>query len=200
MKRVLCLVFIFFVSIQAFCDEYVISKIKCYDSTFYSCELTFKYNDKEDEYYIFRSTYSRSYWFTLTPEKLNALRNNLTKVKEWEKVAKDNVVELSKELPDSVIEVEGTMKSGADWYYSRFDIPLKFYFMSHMTDEIKSVALAILGGEKESTKNKYITIEFEDVTFIDSQIDDLIDAISEETVKEAILKHESEKNTADLFN
>ena len=44
-------------------------------------------------------------------------------------MAKENVVELSKELPDSVIEVEGTLKSGSDWYYSRFDIPLKFIWL-----------------------------------------------------------------------
>ncbi len=200
MKRVLCLVFVVLLSVNSFCDEYVVSKFSYYDSDFYSHEMTLKYSDKNNEFYLFRSTYSRSYWFTLTPEKLDALRNNLTKVKEWEKVAKDNKSTITKELPDAIINVEGTMKSGSDWYFTSSDIPLNFFFMSNISDDHESVALYLPGGEKGSTKNKYITIEFESMLLADAQIDDFIKAISEETINEAILKHENEKNTADLFN
>ena len=200
MKKRICLLLVLFAVINVFADEYVISKIKYYDGDYYTRELSLKYSDKNDEYYLFRSTYSRSYWYTLTSDSLDKLRNNLAKTKEWEQLAKANKSTITKELPDSVIEVEGTMKSGSEWYFTSSDIPLSFHFMSNIADDHESVALYLLGGEKGTTKNKYITIEFESMLIVDSQIDDFINAISEETINEAKLKHEKEKNTADLFN
>ena len=201
MKRIIFGLLIFFVNISAFADEYVISKIECRDSEyFYNKSISFKYDDEENVYYLFRSDYSSSYLFTLTPEKLEQLRNNLSKTKEWVDLANANKTTISKELPDSEIKVEGTMKTGRNWYVTKKDIPLNFFFISSFSEEAEFTSLTIVGGESESKQNKYIDIEFENVVFINTAIDDFITAISKETVDKAKEKHANEKNASDLFN
>ena len=201
MKRMICLFLVMLMGVVAFADEYVISKIKCLDTEFYySREITFKYDDEDDVYYFYRSGYSLSYWFTLTPDEVEKLRNVLIKVKEWGKIAKENKATISKEIPDSVIEVEGTMKSGNSWYVTRREIPLHFFFISSFSDDAELTSLTIVGGEVESKQNQFVGIEFEDVLFINTSIDDFIKAISKETVEEAKRKHANQKNASGLFN
>lgn len=184
-----------------FADEYVVSKIDCMAADgFYDRELTFKYDDSENVYYLCRSTYSAVYWFTLTPAKLEKLRTNLNKVQEWSKLAKENKSSISKELPDSKISVEGTMKRGNDWYTTRWNIDLNFFFISQVTDEAEVMSLLLRGGEESSKQNQFVDIEFESVAFINTQIDEFIKAISSESVEEAKKKHRQEKTAADMFN
>lgn len=85
MKKIFALVTVFILGLSTlFADEYVVSKIECIAADgLYDRELTFKYDDSENVYYLCRSTYSAVYWFTLTPENLEKLRANLKKVQEW---------------------------------------------------------------------------------------------------------------------
>lgn len=202
MKKIFALVTVFILGLSTlFADEYVVSKIECIAADgLYDRELTFKYDDSENVYYLCRSTYSAVYWFTLTPENLEKLRANLKKVQEWAKLAKENKSSISKELPDSSFSVEGTMKRGNNWYSTKWNIELNFFFISHISDEGEIISFMIRGGEKSSKQNQYIDIEFESVVFLNTEIDALINAISSETIEAAKLKHCQEMKTADMFN
>lgn len=201
MKKIICFIISVFITIIGFADEYLISTIECVEpDNFYDSELTLKYDDENDVYYIFRSTFSRSYWFTFTPEKLEQLRNNLKKAKEWSKLANSNKSSINKELPNSLITVEGTMKSGNDWYTTRWDIPLNFFFISSFSDGVGAVTLLMRGGAQESKQNQFIDVEFESVVFINSEIDDFFKAISKETVEKEKENRKKQKKDAELFN
>ena len=201
MKKIIWFIISIFIAIISFADEYVISTIKCVEpENFFEKELTLKYDDEHDLYYIFRSSFSRAYWFTLTPEKLNHLRNNLNKAKEWSKLATTNKSSINKELPNSLIAVEGTMRSGNDWYTTRWDIPLNFFFISSFSDNAGAVTLLMRGGSQESKQNEFIDIEFESVVFINSEIDDFFKAISKETVEKEKENRKKQKKDAELFN
>ncbi len=202
MKRLLTLIAVLFMGLSAvFADEYVISKVDCIAADgLYDRELTFKYDDELNVYYIFRSTYSAAYWFTLTPAKLEKFRENLNKVQEWSKLAKEKKASISKELPDSKISVEGAMKRGNNWYSTSWNIDLNFFFISQINDGAEIISLLLRGGEEESIQNEFVDIEFESVVFLNSEIDSLISAISNETIEEAKNKHAHEKITSDMFN
>lgn len=201
MKKIICFIISVFITIIGFADEYLISTIECVEpDNFYDSELTLKYDDENDVYYIFRSTFSRSYWFTFTPEKLDQLRNILKKAEEWSKLANNHKSSISKELPDSLMKVEGTMKSGNDWYTTRWDISLNFFFISLFSDDTGAVTLLMKGGSQESKQNQFIDIEFESVVFLNSEIDDFLNAISKETVEKAKINREKQKKAAELFN
>ena len=202
MKKIFSFVILTFLMISSvFADEYVISKIECIEAEhYYDRELSFKYDDEDDVYYIYRSTYSKAYWFTLTPTKLEQLRKNIKKVQEWSKIAKENKSSISKEVPDSLIKVEGIMKSGNDWYTTRWDIPLNFFFISSPSEGVEIVSFLMRGGEQESRQNEFIDIEFESVIFINNDIDKFAEAISVETIENAKKKHAEEKKQEDMFN
>lgn len=202
MKKIFAFLMVFMLSLSAtFADEYVVSKIECLSvDGFLDQEISFKYDDSENVYYLYRYTYSRSYWFTLTPEEVEKLRANLNKAKDWIKIAKENNSTIKKELPDSKISVEGSMSSGNDWYETRNDIDLDFIFVATLAEEPKITSLLIRGEAEPSRQNQYIDVEFESVVFINEQIDAFIEGISEEAIEAAKEKHKKEKAEADLFN
>lgn len=203
MRRFYLLVCLFVVACSSlFADEYVISKIDCCSEDFYERQLALKYDDKSDVFYLFRSDYSSMYWFTLSPSDLVKLRTSLVKYKEWEELAKTNITEVTKELPDSSLSVKGTEIRGNDIYETLRDLTLHLYFISITKDAEDSVftMLYLKGGEMQSRQNKYHDIEFESVTFLDDQVDALIQAISQEAVDAAVAAHNKKKADADLFN
>lgn len=72
-----------------FADEYIISKLNCVEpENYYKRELLLKYDDEDDVYYLYKSTYSHSYWYTLTAADLDKFRTNVEKAKEWINIAK----------------------------------------------------------------------------------------------------------------
>lgn len=184
-----------------FADEYIISKLNCVEpENYYKRELLLKYDDEDDVYYLYKSTYSHSYWYTLTAADLDKFRTNVEKAKEWINIAKKNKVSVKKELPDSELSVEGAKKSGNDWYFTRWDIDISFLFAAGFENDKELFILLLEGGESESSENMFIDIEFESVFFMNDQIYGLSNAISKETVEKAKLKHEEDKKTADMFN
>lgn len=202
MKKIITFVTILLVGLSAaLADEYVISNIECYSSEgFYDRELTFKYDDEEDVYYICRYTYSTAYWFTFTPTQLEKLREVLSKTQEWVKIASENRTSITKELPDSAISVRGIMKQGNNWYTTKWDIPLNFFFISQISENSELLTLFIRGNKEDSKQNQFIDIEFESVVFFDDGIEAFAKAISPETIEAAKEKHAQEKKSEDLFN
>lgn len=201
MKKILCVVCLLAVGLlQIFCDEYQISSFSGYTEDFYEYELNLKYDDNKDIYYLFKKDYGSVYWYTLTPEKLDTLRANVEKVKQWIQIAKENKTSVTKELPDSKISTQGTLyTSSGDWYNSLLDIDLEFHFLSVM-EESEDFAIIIKGEKVRSEENKYIDIEFETMFLINNQIDYFAEAISVDSVEKAKKEHEKMKASQDLFN
>lgn len=202
MKKLVIFLSVLILGLSAvFADEYPVSTIKAFDvKDYYEQELTLKYDDSENVYYLFRSTYRGSYWFTLTPTKLEKLRATVKKAQEWSAIAIEKKTSVKKELPDSELKVPGTLHSGSDWYTTRWDLTLKYHFVAEVNDTTSIVSILLVGDEEASRQNQYMDIEFPSYVFINSQIDDLANAISEETIKKAKENHKAEKEAADMFN
>lgn len=202
MKKILTVLLgLFIMSASAFADEFYISSFDCVEAEHYhDREISLKYDDEDDIFYLYQSFYSSSYWFTLTPAKLELLRKNIAKAQEWTKLARENKTKVTKQLPDSTIKVPGAKRSGNDWYTTRYDLTLDFFFISVIDDSSDLVTLMIRGDEEESRQNQFIDIEFESVIFLNDQIDAFAKAISEETIQAAKQERLNEKKTADLFN
>lgn len=201
MKKVLLVLFLFIIFISGlYADEYVISTIQCLMEeygTISTEEINFKYDDEKNLYYLQWSKYAQSYWFYIYPSDLEQIRANLKKAKEWEKIAKDNKTNVTKEIPNSAISVKATMKSSNDWYTTRRNIPLNFFFACDVRESFYT--LIIRGGAEKSTQNEFIDIEFNTLVFDSKQISDFSAAISHETVEQAKIKHQQGKKAADLF-
>ena len=202
MKKVLLVLFLFIISIPGlYADEYVISKVQCLMENFGRInteEISFKYDDENDLYYLQRSTYTQIYVYIFKPSDLEQLRSNFLKANNWIKIAKDNKVSVSpKEMPNSAIPVKGAMKSGSNWYTTRLNIPLKFFFACDVNESFYT--LTIKGGSEKSSQNEFIDIEFDLLVFFNEQIDAFIDAISPENIERAKAKHQQEKKASELF-
>lgn len=184
-----------------FADEFVVSSVGCSNAkTFYDEEITLKYDDKANVFYLFRSDYSRIYWYTLTPEKLKQLRENVKKAQEWAQLAAEKKSSISKEIPNSTIKVPVTMKRGNDWYTSSYDMTLYFKFISSFDEKNGLTSLLIAGNAVSARQNRYCELEFESVVFINTSLDKFAEAISEESVNRAIEEQKKKKSEAEMFN
>lgn len=202
MKKLLILILVFVIGFsEVFADEYIVSNVECVDAKYMNNrELMLKYDDEDDVYYLCRYTHSAIYWFSFTPTKMEMLRANIKKAQEWAILAKENKSTITKELPNSTIKVSGTMKRGNEWFSTRNDISLNFFFVSHITDEGEITTLLLRGDEEESRQNQFVDIEFESVVFVNKDIDAFLDAISPESISAAKERHAAEKKSADMFN
>lgn len=202
MKKNLFIFFLFITfTFSLFADEYVISDIQCYKKAFGNIEkeeISFKFFDDEDNSYSLQwSTYSRLYWFIFESDSLRQLRTNLLKAKEWINIAKENKTNITKEIPNSSISFLGAMRSDNNFYTAKRLIPIRFFFAC---DVEKSYYTIFLEGRTEKTmQNEFVDIEFENIYFVNNQIDDFIDAISPEIIEKAKLRHQQEKKASDLF-
>ena len=152
------------------------------------------------EYCVFFYSGSARYWFSFTSDGVEKLRINLQKVQEWSKLAKEKKLSIRKELPNSNIYVLGKMCVGNRWYSSKSYTPLSFYFHSEIENDKEAIILGILGGTVVSSENEFVDIKFEDIVFLNEQIDLFINAISSKTVESAREKYEKEKKDSDIFN
>lgn len=202
MKKIfLILSFLFYGLSAVLADEFVVSRIGCSDAgTFNDREIILKYDDKEKVFYLYRSDFSRTYWYTLTPEKLQQLREIIKKAQDWASLAIEKKAAISKEIPDSSIRVPVTMKRGNDWYTSSYDLTLKFTFISTFDGSTSLTSLLIMGTVVSSKQNRYTELEFESVIFINTLLDKFADAISEESVNAAIEAQKKKQFDADMFN
>lgn len=182
-------------------DEYVISKIECIDADYFTNrEVTLKYDDEENMFYLCRYEYNKAYWFDLTVSQLNSLRATVKKAQEWSKQAKENKSTIRKEIPNSQLSCPVTMKWGNDWYTGTRSTSFQFMFVSSFEGETGITSILWSGSSPSSRQNSYIDLEFDSVILLNTEIDDFAEAISEKTVNTAINKHNQEKKAADLFN
>lgn len=197
-KIILGLFFVLIASMfNVYSDEYVIGKINCFDAN-HIIKMNFKYDDEEKVFYINRTDeYGKTYWFTVTNDQINTIRQSLGKCKEWIKIAKENQVDVSKELPNSKLSVPGAMKWSDDFYVSLYNLSLEFYFVAVNGTSV----LAIKGNKVRSSANQFIDLKWNDVMLIESDVDIFIDVISQENIDAEIKKHdEKKKDSDDLFN
>lgn len=152
------------------------------------------------EYCVFFYSGSARYWFSFTSDGVEKLRINLQKVQEWSKLAKEKKLSIRKELPNSNIYVLGKMCVGNRWYSSKSYTPLSFYFHSEIENDKEAIVLGIIGGTVVSSENEFVDIKFEDIVFLNEQIDLFINAISSKTVESAREKYEKQKKDSDIFN
>lgn len=152
------------------------------------------------EYCMFFYSGSARYWFTFSSLEVEKLRSNLQKVQEWSKLAKEKKLSITKELPNSNIYVLGKMRVGNRWYSSISYTPLSFNFLSEIENDKETIGISIIGGTVVSSENEFVDIKFENIAFLNEQIDLFINAISAKTVESAREKYEKQKKDSDLFN
>lgn len=152
------------------------------------------------EYCMFFYSGSARYWFTFSSLEVEKLRSNLQKVQEWSKLAKEKKLSITKELPNSNIYVLGKMRVGNRWYSSISYTPLSFNFLSEIENDKETIGISIIGGTVVSSENEFVDIKFENIAFLNEQIDLFINAISSKTVESAREKYEKQKKDSDIFN
>ena len=203
MKRFLLVLFLMVFAHNLYADEFLIGKMQCYKvlnynpDNLYPEEIAISYNDITYTYILQRSMYATSYRFTFFPFEIEKLRNNLSKIKEWEIIAKENKTSVSKELPNSIITVDGRMKMYATNITRSFSL---FSSVSiKLNDEEVTTVFVITGeGGKPKKLGEEIFI-FDPLVFFAEDINKLSNLISPETLEQAKVKHQQEKKAAELF-
>lgn len=194
-------------------DQYLVSSFNCYapdwDGEYVIRTIDFQYSFVRDPYFGERDEYSffyyrggRRYCFFFTSDDVEKLRSNLQKVQEWSKLAKENKLSITKDLPlpDSIISVRVQMCIGNKCYTSILKIPLTFRFFSEIDSDRETIILSIIGGTSVAFEDEFVDIEFEGIAFMNEQIDFFINAISSKAVESAREKYEKKKKDADMFN
>jgi hypothetical protein len=126
---------------------------------------------------------------------IDALNEAKIKYQEWEQIAKvNNVKELDKEMPIKS-SVAGYFLYGDDWQF-QFHVNLTFDFKILESDgEIKNL-LIVRSGKMQSSSNQFMEVDGFVLVFSSAkEIQDFVDSISLEKIKEFKNKPKSE----DLF-
>ncbi|MBR2281576.1 MAG: hypothetical protein IJ863_03020 [Spirochaetales bacterium] len=180
-----------------FATEYTVSSYTYMDPKYYTDEtMKIRYEDETNDYMFYVSDSYQTIWMVFTEEDLNIMRNTAQKALEWQKVALENKVEVSKEIPNSQLSMKIAEKSGSSFYSGSYKVPVRFNFVS--TEGAGLTVLMLVGGSTTASSNKYIDLEFVGQWIMDIQ--GFADAISEKTISEAISKHNSaSSNAEELF-
>ena len=199
MKKILTVLFLLaIVTISIFADEYTVSTYTFYDKTYFDAEeMEIRYDDKTKKFYMRYSPewiiFPKTVWMEFTKDDLISMRNTAKKALEWKEIAIKNNVDITKELPDSVLYSYLYEKSNSDYYKGSSRVPVLFYFIS--SDNL--TCLLINGDKTKTTTNRYIDIEFIDQIIMD--IEEFANAISEETIQDAINKHNNNNVLSDTL-
>lgn len=200
MKKI-CLLFLFtLVSIiSLFAEEYTISSYDYIDLDSDSRTMQIKYDDGRGVYAFQASDYFSSKTMIFTEEDLNSMRVMVQKALEWQNIAIENKASVTKEIPNSKIYMVVGDYIGSTQYVGAKKVPVTFNFYSkfYPEDDIVFTALMIVGGSTTATSNEFIDIEFQSQIIADTDIQHFADAISEETFKNAIEKHNNDAKIAD---
>ena len=202
MKRFLTVLFLMIFAYNIYADEFLIGKMQCYkvlnNNPDNLCpeEIAISYNDITYTYTLQRSMYATSFRFIFFPIEIEKLRNSLLKIKDWEIIAKKNGTGVTKELPNSLIYVDGRMK------IYEIDITRSFSLAPAVSiklngEEVSTVL--VITGTGGKTKPGEEIFMFEPLVFFSEGINELNNLISPETLDQAKAKHQQEKKTAELF-
>lgn len=199
MKKVFFIFCILLVGITStFADEYTVATYPILETNYWTEDnVTIRYEDETGQFMFYDGNSYSTLWMIFTAEDLNTMRKTAEKALEWKKIALENKAEVSKEIPDSMIYVELAESSGSSFYMGARKVPVSFNFVSTTNAEL--IAILVVGGSTTASTNKYIDLEFTGQAILDIQA--FADAISEESINEAIKKHnDAISNANDLFN
>lgn len=190
-----------FICSRLYGDEYLIKTI---DATTYNKflsmeleeELRFKYNDKEDYFYLKVDQTLGSLWIVITREQLSILRASLSKYLEWELMAVKQKITLNKEIPDSKIITKVSWTYGDNWYYANgFNLHAKFF-----SSNTKKHEFVLYSNKVNSTSNQFIDIRLDNVYLVKDGVDELLEATSDKFINEKIEAHRKQKEKEEMFN
>ena len=199
MKRVLStlILSLFINSISA--EEILIYKGKAshyneFLSGMTDAQFSIKYDTEKKIYYFFSSDIMNKGWVKLTELQLVKIRGTLKKYLEWEKTAVDKQVEINKEFPESALYSDVIWNFGEDWYSSSLTMSFKFFSQSKTRHQF------ILFSNKVSARsNEFIDYKIETFYFDKKDVNNFIDGISDEAIKNIISEAEKNKEIEDLF-
>ena len=157
-------------------------------------QFSIKYDTEKKIYYFFSSDIMNKGWVKLTESQLVKIRGTLKKYLDWEKTAVDNQVEINKEFPESALYSDVIWNFGEDWYSSSLTMSFKFFSQSKTRHQF------ILFSNKVSARsNEFIDYKIETFYFDKKNVNNFIDGISEEAIKNIISEAEKNKEIEDLF-
>ena len=197
-KKIIVLV-IALIGCKIYADEITLGKVDCIkleNGSVYDRECRLRY---DGNYYLqINSSYTVS-WIEIDQQQLESLRNMMLKFNEWKQIAKENKVDVNKEIPNSKISSNVSWQDGKKFCSSSYKITLSFYFTTINNGE--SASLLLMSTEVHDESNKYFTFETGDILFIDSSADEFIEMISQPNIDKKIEENKNEKSKTDnLFN
>ena len=197
-KKIIVLV-IALIGFKIYADEITLGKVDCIkleNGSVYDRECRLRY---DGNYYLqINSSYTVS-WIEIDQQQLESLRNMTLKFNEWKQIAKENKVDVTKEIPNSKISSSVSWQDGKKFCSSSYKITLTFYFTTINNGE--SASLLLMSTEVRDESNKYFTFETGDILFIESSVDKFIEMISQPNIDKKIEENKNEKSKTDnLFN
>lgn len=203
MKKIfLSIGLILLLSFGLFADEYTVfaGNAYTYNSVWKNLDETqflIRYDDEENIYYLFTSDWLNKIWIYLSEDDLQTIRNTIAKYQDWVKIAKENRVEIDKEIPNSSIRTKVVWLYGDDDWYSASGLVLVFEVLSQNSQRHQ---LVITSNKVESYSNEFIDVELEPLYFDESEAQELLNGISTEKIEAAKEEHNKKKEAQDLFN
>ena len=139
-KKVIVLI-IALIGCKIYADEITLGKVDCIkleNGSVYDRECKLRY---DGNYYLqINSPYTVS-WIEIDQQQLESLRNMMLKFNEWKQIAKENKVDVSKEIPNSKISSNVSWRDGKKFCSSSYKITLSFYFTTINNGESASLLL-----------------------------------------------------------
>ena len=173
-------------------------KIGSYSCSYFHDERYVAYSTESNQYYvqIFGESSTRECIFVI--KDIDNFRQSLAEVKkkyeEWCNVAKANkVTSMDKDMDIKFKSGDFAWMFGSNWYFNFFATPKPRFLI---TSDGEYLCLLFSGKEFESSSNEYITEKAYWVFSSLSEIEELENAISLETLQKF---KESEKSKDDLF-
>ena len=200
MKKLLLVIGFLTVAIFLHSDEFLLFAGDAYVyndvfKNFNEAKYAFKYDDKDEVFYLFVTDIFNKAWIVITPEQLAILRNNLAKYIEWEKTAIANKVKIEKEIPNSAIKTKVVWQFGDEWYKAS-NLSLSFVFFSQ---SIARHQLVIDSNKVKSSTNEFVTFKLDAMYFEKNQVLAFIKGISEEFISAEIKEYQNKKSAEKLF-
>ena len=203
MKRITIIFFVILLlcAYNVFADEHLLYSGKCYIfndvlKTSDDADYAIKYDDEDDVFFLRIDDWINKAWIHLTRNDIAKLRKNIEKYFEWEKLAVEKAVKLEKDLPDSTINTEVTWKFGDDWQ-SAMGLNVYFVFFSQNTTRHQ---LVLYSSKVTSYKNQFITYKMDDLYFDKNQVQQLYNAIKEETLSKQLEEIKKNNEIKNIFN
>lgn len=186
--------------INIFATEYKFYEGSCYEANdllgkLYSYDFYINYDTELNVFAFTVVDYFETKVLVFSKENIASLRKNIEKYFEWNDLAIEKQTTLSKQLPDSHMEVTYLELSGND-VYSSFNFGLDFVFFSQNK---LNHQLVIMGDTVPSMQNEYIDCEISDLYFDNEQITQLYNAFSEENIAAKMKEYEEKAEVENLF-